>query len=68
LNYRLDRSPNGVHVEEAVEALVARRPVAPVVHAERDVESLDLLIDRPEGLGAEVLFHPLGRDRDPGQA
>src|SRR5207249_1995675 len=50
LDRGFNRTSDSVHVEEAVEAVVSRRPLAAVVNAERHVEPLDLIVDRPERL------------------
>src|SRR5581483_762591 len=64
LDERFHRPADGVHEDKTVEANLARRTLAPVVHAQRHVQTLELLVKRPEGLRAEMLLHTLGRHRD----
>jgi hypothetical protein len=66
LNHRLYRPADGMHEHEAVEADFAGRSGAPVMHTERNIEPLKLIVNRPESLRAEVFFHSLSRYRDGG--
>jgi hypothetical protein len=68
LNERLDGSANGVHENKTVETFVTRGTLAPIVHAERDIQSLHLFIEGPETPRSQMLFHALGRHRDRTQA
>ena len=59
---------DGVHVQEAVESLIACRALAPIVDAQRHAETLELLVDGPVGPRAEVFSHPLRGDSDAGES
>src|SRR5262245_43031550 len=62
LDESLHRTTDGMHEYETVETFFAGRPFTPVVNAERNVEPLELLIDRPEDLRSQVFLHSLGRN------
>ena len=57
-----------MHVDEAIEASLPRRPFAPAVHAKGHIEPLDLFIDGPERLRSEMLPHSLRRHGDADQS
>src|SRR5262245_35845240 len=50
LDESLHRTADSMHEYETVETFFSRRAFAPVVNAERNVEPLELLVDRPEDL------------------
>ncbi len=53
---------------KAVEAGLARRPLAPAVHTKGHIEPLDLFIEGPERLRAEMLPHSLRSDGNADQS
>src|SRR5262245_43490344 len=57
-----------MHVDEAIEAILARRPFAPAVNAKRNIEPLHLFIDGPERLRSEMLPHSLRSNGDTDQS
>src|SRR5713226_1913019 len=62
LDESLHRPAKAVHVEKTVEALLSRRSLAPVVNTERNSQTLNLIIDRPEFFRSQVFFHSLRSD------
>src|SRR5215831_6110036 len=68
LNDGLRRAAYRMHVDEAIEAILTSRPLAPAVHTKGNVEPLDLFIDRPERLRAEMFPHSLRSDGDTDQS
>src|SRR4030095_923751 len=57
-----------MHVDEAIEAILTSRSLAPAVHTKRNIEPLDLFIDGPERLRSEMLPHSLRTDSDADQS
>src|SRR5262245_58127239 len=53
-----------MHEHETVETFFSGRSFAPVMHAKRNVEALEFLVDRPENLRPQVILHSLGSDGD----
>src|SRR5512145_906655 len=62
LNKSFHGAANGVHKNETIETLFTGWSPAPVMHAERHVETLHLFIERPKGFRSQVLFHALTCD------
>src|SRR4029453_5763448 len=58
------RPADRMHEYETVETFFPSRPLAPVVNAQRNVEPLELLVDRPEHLRPPMILHSLGSDGD----
>ncbi len=54
--------------EKRIVANLARRPLAGVVHEQRRVQPLKLLVNGPEFRFAQMLFHTEGSDRNAGEA
>src|SRR4029450_5400863 len=53
-----------MHKDKTIEAFLSGRSFAPVVNAQRNVETLELLVDRPEHLRPQMILHSLGSDGD----
>ena len=64
LNESLHRPADRVHKNKTVETNFTRGTLAPVVHAERHVEALELFIERPKCLRSQMFLHALSSDRD----